>query len=100
MFKSSDAGGNWTAINSGLGHPAIYSVLVDPSDSSTLYAGTGSGVYTSTDAGANWVAINTGLSYPWVSSLAISPVDRKRLYAGTFGRGVFGTELQAEDSGR
>ena len=42
VFKSSDGGGSWTAINTGLTDPLFSALAIDPSAPGTLYAGTGS----------------------------------------------------------
>jgi photosystem II stability/assembly factor-like uncharacterized protein len=56
VFKSTDGGKSWKLINSGLADPAmVRSLLVDPTDSSTLYIGTPHGVFKSTNGGEGWV---------------------------------------------
>src|SRR5262249_37790285 len=40
VFRSTDAGATWTAINSGLTMPHVASLAIDPQNPSTLYAGT------------------------------------------------------------
>jgi len=48
VFKSTDAGGTWTAMNTGLypDVPALVPALaINPSTPTTLYAGTGGGVF-------------------------------------------------------
>ena len=55
-FKSTDGGKTWKLINSGLADPAmIRSLVVDPTDSGTLYVGTTHGVFKSTNGGESWV---------------------------------------------
>ena len=60
VFKSTDGGGSWRAINTGLNTTFVVSALViDPATPATLYAGTGrglvsgdaSGVFKSTNGG-------------------------------------------------
>jgi len=68
---------------------SIWDIVVDPTDSQTLYAADHhSGVYLSTDGGATWVPINEGLSTRAVTAMAISS-DGMVLYAATEGEGVF-----------
>ena len=68
---------------------SIWDIVIDPTDSQTLYAADHhSGVYLSTNGGANWVPINEGLSTRAVTALAISS-DGQVLYAATQGEGVF-----------
>lgn len=95
IFKSTDDGASWAAVNSGL--PMSFqdgswkylttSLVIDPADPETLYTN-GSGVFRSTDGGANWNAVNTGLTTLAVNTLAIDPLDTRTLYSGTAG-GVF-----------
>lgn len=68
---------------------SIWDIVIDPTDSQTLYAADHhSGVYLSTDGGATWVPINDGLSTRAVTAMAISS-DGQVLYAATEGEGVF-----------
>ncbi len=68
---------------------SIWSIVIDPMNSQTLYAADHhKGVYLSTDGGANWVPISEGLSTKAVTALAISS-NGKVLYAATEGEGVF-----------
>ena len=92
VFKSTDGGAAWSAVNTGLPSTGVDALAIDPATPSTLYAGGGGGVFKSTDGGAAWSAINTGLTTPWVGALAIDPVTPSTLYAGTWGGGVFDME--------
>ena len=84
VFKSTNGGTNWTAINTGLTNTYVYALAIDPQTPDTLYAGTdGGGVFKSTNGGTNWTAINTGLTNTYVSALAIDPQTPETLYAGT-----------------
>ena len=55
-------------------------------DGTTLYSGTGMGVYFSVDEGGNWTALNDGLTNSDIRTLAFKSED---LFAGTYGGGVF-----------
>ena len=60
LFKSLDAGANWSAVNSGLTNTFVLDLAIDPTTPATLYAGTnGGGVFKSLNAGANWSAVNS-----------------------------------------
>jgi photosystem II stability/assembly factor-like uncharacterized protein/surface antigen len=89
IFKSTNGGTNWTAVNTGLTNLEVTSLAIDPQTPNTLYAGTGSGIFKSTDGGANWTAINTGLTITRIYGLAIDPQTPNTLYAGTVNAGVF-----------
>ena len=90
MFKSTNGGAAWSAVNTGLTNTVVYALAIDPATPSTLYAGTdGGGVFKSTNGGAAWSAVNTGLTATDVHALAIDPATPSTLYAGTTGGGVF-----------
>ena len=55
VFKSTNGGESWTAINTGLTGLDVNALAIDPSAPATLYAGAGStGVFKSTDGGESW----------------------------------------------
>lgn len=68
----------------------IISVALDPSDPSTVFAGSrGAGVFKSTDGGGSWIPARGGLTYLPIRSLAVDPVDPRVLYAGTDFEGIW-----------
>ncbi len=84
IFRSSDNGITWTAINNGLPNKYIGALAVS---GSYLFAGTrGQGVYFSSDNGENWTAVNSGLTNTDITALLVSGTN---LFAGTAGGGVF-----------
>jgi len=89
VFKSTDGGSSWVAINTGLNHPDVRALAIDPQAPNTLYAATNGGVYKSTDGGAGWSAVNAGLADLSIVTLAIDPRNPASVYAGTAGGGVF-----------
>src|SRR6185369_7984430 len=92
VFKSTNGGGSWSQINSGLTSPYVYALAIDPTTSSTIYAGTYyGGVFKSTNGGQNWGEINAGMSSVKVNSLAIDPYSPAIIYVGTGGGGVLKT---------
>ena len=79
--------GPWTS--NGPEGGSIRSLAIDPTNTSTLYAGTdGGGVSKSSDMGAGWAGVNSGLTNLFVRGLALDPASTSTLYAGT-SRGVF-----------
>ena len=84
VYKSTDGGGSWSAVNTGLSYMYVDAVAIDPSTPSTLYAAGnyGSGVFQSTDGGGSWTAANTGLTNANVHALAIDPAPRARSTLG------------------
>jgi hypothetical protein len=77
------AGNNqWTGLGPDGG--TVNSLVVDPSNPATLYAGTYGGVFKSINAGGSWSLANNGLSNS-VYALAIDPQNPAILYAGGVG---------------
>jgi len=95
VSKSTDGGKSWNAANSGLpptGYypPEVLAFVIDPVNSSTLYAGTSQGIFKSTDGGTSWNSANSGIpvltdnvpALPYsVPCLAIDPLNPSTLYA-------------------
>lgn len=85
-LKSADGGAHWAPANRGLPTLNVGVVAIDPTLSSTLYAGTDAGVFKSIDGGQNWVAASTGLQGTpriIIRALAIDPASPATLYAAT-----------------
>jgi photosystem II stability/assembly factor-like uncharacterized protein len=60
IFKSTDQGTTWSAVNQGLTMTDIRSILVHPQNPNLLYAGGVGMVFKSTDGGGEWTAIDLG----------------------------------------
>jgi len=101
LFKSTDAGATWRLVYTppplpepGTGGPAMSAVVVDPHNSSNVYAaGATWGMVKSTDGGATFAQINNGiasiyLGYPF--ALNIDPANSSVLWA-TSADGIFRT---------
>ncbi|HET9794967.1 MAG TPA: hypothetical protein VFS34_10930 [Thermoanaerobaculia bacterium] len=87
VFKSTSGGASWSPI--GLDSTFVFSLAIDLSSGSTIYAGASDGVYKTSDGGAHWTLVSPGGSIPDVRALAIDPVAPSTVYAGTEGSGVF-----------
>src|SRR5437867_4925246 len=87
VFKSTNGGTSWTAVNTGLPFNTIAQALaIDPVNTATLYVGTTAGVFKSTNGGASWtVSLTSGD----VRALVIDPMTPSILYAGLFSGSVF-----------
>jgi photosystem II stability/assembly factor-like uncharacterized protein len=99
IYKSTDAGAHWSAMNDGLTWLGIRALVFSMD---TLYAGTdGGGVFQSTNGGAEWREMNRGLIDKTVRSLVVDPRSPRTIYAGTW-HGVYksvdGGENWASDS--
>lgn len=89
IYKTIDSGAHWTESGTGMTSADIRAMLVDPTNSSILYAAGGGtagnpgGVFKSYDAGATWHSTSVGLPADAATSLALDPNDHNKLYAGT-----------------
>jgi photosystem II stability/assembly factor-like uncharacterized protein len=128
LFKTVDAGTNWTRIDNSLPQLSVWDIKVVPGNSQIIYTAVSSeydhslqeyfygGVYKSSDGGDTWAMINTGfgdMDNLNVSSLAISPTNDSIIYAATTdspyhdecsGRGIYkstnaGNSWQAVNNG-
>src|SRR4029077_3644544 len=95
VFKSTDGGISWTAVNSGMlpdGNNYIVSMAMDPLDSSTIYLGQiDAGVFKTTNAGTSWTASNAGMAATLIGPVAVGHVTSPVAYTGTNGGGLFKT---------
>ncbi|MCB9349847.1 MAG: hypothetical protein H6573_20395 [Lewinellaceae bacterium] len=83
-------------------------IVVDPQNKNTLYAGNDAGIYYSTDAGQSWMPYSNGLPGVTVNHLKIFPEpgpngqgqktddSRRFLRAATYGRGMFERSLNKD----
>jgi hypothetical protein len=98
VWKSTNAGASWTGLDgTGLNKIPdipVHSIVVDPSNSARLYAGSDLGVFVSVDGGLNWGKENTGFTNAITESLV---VNGSRLYAFTHGRGAWRVPLSPTD---
>jgi hypothetical protein len=97
VFRSSDNGTNWTAVNSGLTSTYVTALGVSGAN---LFATTLGGVFLSTNNGSSWTPINSGLTNSNVYTIAVSGTN---LFVGT-DDGVFissnnGTTWSAANTG-
>jgi photosystem II stability/assembly factor-like uncharacterized protein len=84
VLKSSNSGGLWSA--SGLSGKAVYTLVVDPNTTQTIYAGTdgsSGALWKSPDGGQTWNSSNSGIQNLTVNALLIDPVTTSHLYAAT-----------------
>jgi len=105
IWKSTDGGGTWFKSSNGLYEGLIvFSIIIDPQDTDTLYVGLGGGValgigniYKSENGGATWELKDNGIPRSSETStytsavftMAIDPDNPALLYAGTNTDGIF-----------
>jgi len=82
FFKSTDSGNSWNNDNFGLRASGVGVLALNPSQPSTILAGTGSGVFKSTDSGRNWSSSSTGLVQPNVVAIVYDPQTPSIVYLG------------------
>jgi photosystem II stability/assembly factor-like uncharacterized protein len=96
VWKSTDGGTSWTALDDLMPNLAVTTLVQDPNNDSVIYAGTGegfsnidsvrgAGVFKTTDGGNNWnqiSATNTSDFY-YVNQLHVSPNNSNIIYAAT-----------------
>ena len=89
VWKTTDAGANWTPLGDYFSNLYVYSVAIDPSNPNTYYFGSYGGIiYQSTDAGATWNAIgNAGNST--VNKILIHPSNSNILFASSEASGIY-----------
>lgn len=88
IFRTSNAGANWTDISGNLPNIPVNDIVVDPDIPGAIYIGTDAGVMVTTDAGVTWSSLGNGLPAVVVDSLAFDRGSRV-LRAGTHGRAVW-----------
>src|SRR5262249_32029744 len=108
LFKSSNAGSSWTAMNNGLvispGSTTaadVRALSIIPSNpatgaAATIYAGGSNGAFKSVDGGVTWTSLSANFpsgTFPEISSLVLDPTTiasptANTVYAGTL-TGVF-----------
>ena len=89
VFKSIDAGANWTAASQGLANSRITALELDPKTPTTLYAGSENGLFKSIDGGQLWQPLHyTPSEVTPIHTIAIDPQTPTTLYVGTQ-RGAF-----------
>ena len=89
LFKTTDAGKTWTAIQNNLpARGTVYCVAEDNVNPNLLFAGTESGVYFSIDGGAKWIQLKGGFPTITVKDMEIQKRESDLVLA-TFGRGFY-----------
>ena len=95
LYKTTDGGQNWTDIFKEFSYLAISSIDIDPTNSNTIYIGTGdknishypgigNGVYKSTDGGNSWTHLGlTDASI--ISRVKVHHQDPNIIYASAMG---------------
>jgi len=92
VYRSFDGAENWVKVNKGLVPDdaklasmalGVNRLVIDPSNTDLVYAGTTKGLFKTSDKGEHWSKIATGLDDPYISSLVLNPQNTSSLYLGT-----------------
>ena len=100
VFRTTDAGANWTAVFQEEGALAIGDVALDPQDGQTVWVGTGesnsssygfpgNGLWKSTDGGDHWQPAGLDSSF-YIGRIVVDPQDSQRIWVAAMGR-LYGT---------
>jgi len=95
LYKTTDGGETWNDIFTEFSYLSISHIEIDPSDTNTIYIGTGdenishypgigNGVYKSTDGGLTWENVGLGET-AIVSKVSVSHQDPNVVYASSMG---------------
>ena len=93
LYQSENAGQSWQYVDSPLRDYCVWSLAIDPTDSSIMYAGTGTPnpatIFRSTDAGKTWeqrpvevAAECPAVGVPRVTGIAIDPENHRDIWVG------------------
>ncbi len=96
VWKSTDGGTNWFAMNGNLQNYAIGSMAMHPSNPDILYVGTGEGfeytrslrgdgIFKTTDGGMTWTVLSGTTGWESVNRIAIDPNDPDKILVAASG---------------
>ncbi len=97
IWKTTNGGSSWSPLNDLMNNMAVTTIIIDPNNHDTLYAGTGEGffnidavrgdgIFKSTDAGLTWTHLDTTSNNPdfhYVNKLAINSHNPNQVYTAT-----------------
>lgn len=92
LWKSTTGGNNWTSSTQDLPSLGVSAILIDYTNPSTMYIGTGDrdagdaygiGVYRSLDGGQSWEAWNSGMADHVVGRMLMHPSNHYIIFAAT-----------------
>jgi len=87
LYKSIDAGLNWTLLDQGLAKLSVQTMIIDYNHEDRLYVANAIGLFKSDNGGTSWQAHGQGLPAEKITVLKLDPVDTNTLYAGLSGTG-------------
>ncbi len=110
VWKSTNSGANWTWLSASWNQLGVNQIVVDPTNSATIYACLGDyhgylagsyGIMKSTEGGVTWTEIaSASLGQVGVAKLLIDPTNSQTLIAGTGDVGHYGFLYRSTDGGQ
>ena len=94
LFATTDGGQHWKNVTANLPDVPVDTVVIDPSNNQTVYAGTDVGPFMTTNGGASWTRLGTGMPKVAVWQMDYDP-SHGMLAAGTHGRGAYTMQNRA-----
>jgi hypothetical protein len=85
MYKTIDGAANWSNDNYGFTSNNTTTMVINPTEPSTVYAGTQNGVFKTINGGRTWTAMNNGLTNRNVTAMVIDPSTPATLYVASGG---------------
>lgn len=77
VYKSTDGGVTWTAMNTGMGNVTVGAMVMNPNDPNTIIAATSGGIYKTTNGGSSWSQRIAGN----FKDIKLKPGDPSTIYA-------------------
>jgi uncharacterized repeat protein (TIGR01451 family) len=84
IFKTTNGGTTWLNITGNLPDNPVNSLVIDPADANTLYAGTDVGPMVTFNGGTSWAPLGSGLAPVVINQINLNPFTRQ-LVIGTGG---------------
>lgn len=97
IFMTTNTGSTWSDISGDLPNTPVNDIVVDPTQTGTIYVGTDVGVFYTTNSGASWATLVTGLPRVAVLGLAFQ-AQSHILWAATHGRSMWSTSVASVEN--
>ncbi len=89
VWRTTDGGASWTVLTDNLSNLNVWSLTIDPVQSSTYYWGSDFGViFKSTNSGSTWNIIGD-VGFGSVNKIIIDPTNTNKMYCSAEGGGIF-----------
>ena len=89
VWKSLDGGTTWTVLTDNLSNIDVYSLTIDPLNSSTYFWGSTNGsIFKSIDGGSTW-SLHSTLPGGNINKILIHPTDTSKMYCSAEGNGLY-----------